>query len=129
MLINEYRPGEGILPHEDGAAYYPIVATVSLGAPIVFDVYTKEDKERKWRILQERRSLLVTTGEVYERCMHGIEGVEVDGDLREVCNWDLLGDKGEFEGGERKRETRVSLTFRDVIRVKKLGLGFGFRGK
>ena len=129
MLINEYHPGEGILPHEDGAAYHPIVATVSLGAPIVFDIHPKEDKEKKWRILQERRSLLVTMEEVYEQCMHGIEGLQMDKELSEVCNWDLLGDKEQFEGGESKRETRVSLTFRDVIRMKKLGKGFEFLGK
>ncbi|CAO1599762.1 hypothetical protein XANCAGTX0491_003477 [Xanthoria calcicola] len=36
-LINEYTPGHGIHAHEDGAAYHPIVATISLGAPIVLD--------------------------------------------------------------------------------------------
>ena len=133
MLVNEYLPGEGIFPHEDGAAYHPIVATVSLGAPIVFDVYAKEEKQQKWRILQERRSLLVTTGDVYEGCMHGIEAVEVDENLGDgdggVCNWDLLGAKGDFQEGWKRRETRVSLTFRDVIKVKKLGKGFGFLAK
>ncbi|PWY80482.1 hypothetical protein BO70DRAFT_362431 [Aspergillus heteromorphus CBS 117.55] len=29
------------MPHEDGVAYYPLVATVSLGAPIMLDVYEK----------------------------------------------------------------------------------------
>ena len=133
MLINEYLPGQGILPHEDGAAYHPIVATVSLGAPIVFDVYSKQQEEPKWRVLQERRSLLVTTGEVYGKCMHGVEAVEEDENLRDgeggVCNWSLLGDREQFEDGWRRRETRVSLTFRDVFKVKKLGKGFGFLGE
>ena len=133
MLINEYLPGQGILPHEDGTAYHPIVATISLGAPIVFDVYSKQQEKPKWRILQERGSLLVTTGEVYRKCMHGVEAVAVDENLREgeggVCNWSLLGDSEDFKGGSRRRETRVSLTFRDVIKVKKLGKGFGFLGQ
>lgn len=55
VLINEYTPGQGIMPHEDGSAYYPLVATVSLGAPIVLDLYTKrksqgqegQDEEKK----------------------------------------------------------------------------------
>jgi alkylated DNA repair protein alkB family protein 6 len=61
VLINEYNPSEGIMAHEDGAAYYPMVATVSLGAPIVLDIYEKEEGGRrapKWRILQEPRRLV-----------------------------------------------------------------------
>ena len=58
VLINEYNPNEGIMPHEDGPAYYPMVATVSLGAPVVLDIYEKGEGGRaapKWRILQEPR--------------------------------------------------------------------------
>jgi alkylated DNA repair protein alkB family protein 6 len=63
VLINEYNPSEGIMAHEDGAAYYPMVATVSLGAPIVLDIYEKGEGGRrapKWRILQEPRRLVTT---------------------------------------------------------------------
>lgn len=147
-LINEYTPGQGIHPHEDGGAYYPVVATVSLGAPIVLDVYRKASsasetvdymgdgwrREPVCRILQEPGSLLISTGEMYTGFLHGIAEVEVDEGLRDgeggVVNWDLLGGewRGRFEeaGGEWKRETRVSLTFRDVIKVKSLGKGLGF---
>ncbi|KAI9873599.1 MAG: hypothetical protein M1830_010808, partial [Pleopsidium flavum] len=67
-LVNEYKPGQGIMPHEDGAAYYPVVATVSLGSATVLDVYGRRESGEvenrpRHRILQERRSLLVTTGE------------------------------------------------------------------
>ena len=61
VLVNEYRPGQGIMPHEDGPAYYGCVATVSLGAPIVLDIYEKgsavggPDRVPRWRILQEPR--------------------------------------------------------------------------
>ena len=41
MLVNEYLAGQGILPHEDGAAYWPVVGTVSLGGVVVLDVYEK----------------------------------------------------------------------------------------
>ncbi len=27
-LVNEYQPGQGIYPHEDGSAYWPVVCTV-----------------------------------------------------------------------------------------------------
>ena len=138
MLVNEYQPGQGIFPHEDGPAYHPVVVTVSLGSSIVLNLYAKKSDgsgEREdvptWRVLQEPRSLLITTGELYKDCLHGIAETEVDKDLRKetVCNWDMLGRKADYEEGVKRRETRVSLTFRDVIKVKSLGKGFGFLGK
>jgi len=140
VLINEYNPGEGIMPHEDGAAYAPVVATISLGAPIVLDIYEKRGEkeeeggtekshsmEIKHRILQEPGSLLVTTGEAYTRLLHGISPITRDEDLKvgRVVNWDLLGDKTRFEmgSGSFDRSTRISLTYRDVLKVSK-AMGF-----
>lgn len=37
VLINEYLPGQGIMPHQDGPAYMPVVAILSLGSPVVMD--------------------------------------------------------------------------------------------
>ncbi|MBA0800515.1 hypothetical protein Gohar_010941, partial [Gossypium harknessii] len=37
ILINEYLPNQGIMPHQDGPAYYPVVAILSLGSPVVMD--------------------------------------------------------------------------------------------
>lgn len=62
VLVNEYQPGEGIMPHEDGPAYYPMVATVSLGAPIVLDVFKKSEEgegKARFRILQEPRRYVI----------------------------------------------------------------------
>lgn len=122
------------MPHEDGAAYAPVVATISLGGSIVLEVWEKLDSSRaeqsdirKFRILQEPGSLLVTTGEAYTSLLHGISPITVDEDLRAetVVNWDLLGDKARVEnaGGVNVRETRVSLTYRDVLKVSKVGIG------
>ena len=134
-LINEYLPGQGIHAHEDGDAYYPVVATVSLGSHIVLDIKPKVnntigesiERARGWRVLQEPRSLLITTGTLYTDCLHGISEVAVDGNLdhENIANWNLLGDRTSFAEGQAARERRVSLTFRDVIRVKKLGKAFG----
>jgi alkylated DNA repair protein alkB homolog 6 len=139
VLINEYLPGQGIMPHEDGPAYYPCTATISLGAAIVLDVYEKNDKgEReakpKWRILQEPRSLLVTSGTMYTDTLHGIDEVMVDEGLGEgtVANWDLLGEKEKYEvkeGAKYERENRLSLTYRDVLKVAKVGGAMKFLGK
>ena len=138
VLVNEYTPGQGIFPHEDGSAYHPVVATVSLGSHVVLDVYAKKPNESgereencRWRILQEPRSLLITTGSLYQDHLHGIVETEVDKNLdgKGVANWDLVGQKKDFEDGAKKRETRVSLTFRDVLKVKRLGKGLSFLGK
>ena len=133
---NEYLPGQGIMPHEDGAAYYPVVATVSLGSSIVLDITEKvdhsssndiddDDGQRKaWRILQEPRSLLVTTDAAYKDTLHGIAEVKEDTNLSEdtVANWSLLGDKDNVmaNGGRNERTTRISLTYRDVLKVSNI---------
>jgi alkylated DNA repair protein alkB family protein 6 len=35
VLVNAYSPGQGILPHQDGPAYWPGVCILSLAAPAV----------------------------------------------------------------------------------------------
>ncbi|KAF1919164.1 hypothetical protein BDU57DRAFT_468921 [Ampelomyces quisqualis] len=134
VLINEYKPGEGIMPHEDGCAYAPVVATVSLGGALCLDISSKptsaSDQARAGlgkrhavptRILQEPRSLLITAGAAYGELLHGVAAVEVDEDLRPetVANWGLLGDADGMvrTGGRNVRSTRVSLTYRDVLKV------------
>ncbi|KAF1971308.1 hypothetical protein BU23DRAFT_556110 [Bimuria novae-zelandiae CBS 107.79] len=147
VLINEYKRGEGIMPHEDGGAYAPVVATVSIGASICLDVSRKptpsddttslgasgaeegaEEEEKgeeeyvlPTRIFQEPRSLLITTGPAYRDLLHGIALIEVDENLtpETVANWSLLGDRSlvEENGGRNERGTRVSLTYRDVLKV------------
>lgn len=146
VLINEYQPGQGIMPHEDGSAYYSLVATVSLAAPIVLDIYAKQtrtatavnnvDGERvereittyKYRILQEPRSLLITTGSLYSEYLHGIANALTDDDLspESISNWYLLGDPQAYEAGSYERKTRVSLTYRDVCKVAKIGTSLKF---
>jgi len=135
-LVNEYQPAQGIMPHEDGPAYHPLTATVSLGSHTVLEVYRKNDVgEREpapsWRILQEPRSLLITTSQMYRGTVHGIAEVEEDQDLgsQTIANWNLLADKSVFESGTAKRATRLSLTYRDVLKVAKLGGAMKFMNK
>lgn len=138
-LINEYLPGQGIMAHEDGAAYHPVVATLSLGGTIVLDVTEKVPvaadgevvdartlpKKKVWRVLQEPRSLLVTMDSAYTDTLHGIGDVAEDFDLNQysIANWKLLGDPAVIEanGGRNKREKRISLTYRDVKKVSTIG--------
>ena len=140
--------------HEDGAAYAPVVATVSLDGSVVFDLVkkqgakenTSEDRSEgeehgdemergeptRYRILQEPRSLLVTRGRAYSEFLHGIADVERDEELSPdtIVNWGLLGNADEFKSGINERGTRISLTYRDVLKVSKVGskiLGMGKR--
>ena len=132
------------MPHEDGGAYFPTVATVSLGGAVVLDLYEKgrnrhgdDDDDGdggrpspRFRILQERRSLLVTTGKLYTDFLHGIADSVRDEGLgpATVCNWDLLRERERYGSGWLERETRISLTYRDVIRVAKVGNAMKFLG-
>lgn len=124
------------MPHKDGAAYHPVVCTVSLGASLCLDIYgtnqdgTIEGKPR-WKILQEPRSLLITTGDLYTDYLHGIAEIKEDIGLgpETVSNWAFLQSADEFTGGKYERQTRTSLTYRDVIKVSKLGANLGMFGK
>jgi alkylated DNA repair protein alkB homolog 6 len=129
ILVNEYLPCQGIMPHEDGPAYHPVTATISLGSSTVLDIYlkagaeTKNSERRYWRILQEPGSLLVTMGDCYSDTLHGIAEIDVDLDLREgtIANWDLLQNQDHYRESSYVRETRVSLTYRDVRKVIRVG--------
>jgi alkylated DNA repair protein alkB family protein 6 len=130
------------MPHEDGGTYAPVVATVSLGATICLEITRKPETAAgetqpesneisgansgtqyvvPTRIVQEPRSLLITTGSAYNDLLHGISSVEVDENLNAdtVANWHLLSDSSVFEeaGGRHERGTRISLTYRDVLKV------------
>ncbi|KAI0166509.1 hypothetical protein GGR57DRAFT_27957 [Xylariaceae sp. FL1272] len=132
VLINEYPPGIGIMPHKDGSAYHPIVCTVSLGASICLNIHEMKkdgalENVPSWRILQEPRSLLITTADLYTNYLHGISDIQEDADLSDttIANWALLGSPGSFQSGRNPRQLRTSLTYRDVISVSKLGTKFG----
>ncbi|RDA82515.1 hypothetical protein CP532_1659 [Ophiocordyceps camponoti-leonardi (nom. inval.)] len=149
VLVNEYPPGVGIMPHklrevgeelaahpptQDGAAYWPVVCTVSLGASLCLDIYRSNEggsleATPAWRILQEPRSLLITTDSLYTDYLHGIADVGQDVDLGPdgIVNWSLLGNAGAYADGSNVRGIRTSLTYRDVAHVSKAGskLGLG----
>ncbi|CAI5720833.1 unnamed protein product [Peronospora destructor] len=102
-LINEYGVGNSIMPHQDGPAYFPLVAIISTGAEcrVTFERHREADTltelqpaiqnndVRHFDFQLKRRSLLLFTGEAYTRYLHSIDNVEVG--------------------------TRISLTIRHVI--------------
>ncbi|EMD30909.1 hypothetical protein CERSUDRAFT_163644 [Gelatoporia subvermispora B] len=95
VILNEYLPGQGIMPHEDGPAYYPTVATLSLGSHALFHYYQYQlsadtentddaesgrtiDPQPVLTVLLEPRSLIITRSSLYEAHLHGIDGVTED---------------------------------------------------
>ena len=113
VLINEYNPGEGILPHTDGPAYYSRTATISLGgSDVIFKLTPRqqhqlesstelqqESKSSLEVILHGNGSLVLFTDDAYLNYCHSIsEGVfqETTSDGKVLV----------------QRGYRVSLTFR-----------------
>ncbi|PHH59854.1 hypothetical protein CDD81_2433 [Ophiocordyceps australis] len=107
VLINEYPPGVGIMPHKMALPTGPLYAPSAWAVPI----------------LQEPRSLLITTQDMYTDYLHGIADVADDVDLsmeQGVVNWPLLGKPEAFASGRNVRQVRTSLTYRDVIAVSQV---------
>ncbi|XP_018607077.2 alpha-ketoglutarate-dependent dioxygenase alkB homolog 6 isoform X2 [Scleropages formosus] len=133
VLVNEYKPGEGIMPHVDGPLYYPTVTTVSLGSHTLLDFYhsvsTAQDDLPKTEesryflsLLVEPRSLLVLRDEMYVQFLHGIKGVNQDIITDKVAN---LSASSAALGDYLTRSTRVSLTIRHVPKVLRATLRLG----
>ncbi|KAG9340167.1 hypothetical protein JZ751_021892 [Albula glossodonta] len=134
VLVNEYNPGQGIMPHEDGPLYYPTVTTISLGSHTVLDFYhpisdvqdvpQTEESRFLLSLLVERRSLLILRDSMYKHFLHGIQGAAQDTLTDRVANLSLTSG---YAGDCLTRGTRVSLTIRHVPKILKTTLLFGKR--
>ncbi len=97
VVINEYRPGQGIAPHVDYLSNYGnTVASLSLGSPVVMDFISEEKK--KISHLLEPRSLFVVSGSARFNWKHGIAPRKMDHILGAVIT----------------RGRRLSCTFRNT---------------
>lgn len=133
VLVNEYKQGEGIMPHEDGPLYHPTVTTISLGSHTLLDFYKPvscregetpqtEDNRYLLSLLVMPRSLLILQDEMYQHLLHGIQGRTHDLLTEQVVN---LSSTGVLLGETLTRGTRVSLTIRHVPKVMKMKLMLG----
>ncbi|KAM7380877.1 hypothetical protein PAMP_004147 [Pampus punctatissimus] len=136
VLVNEYKEGEGIMPHEDGPLYHPTVTTISLGSHTLLDFYTPvssldeddddasltEENRYLLSLLVRPRSLLILQEEMYQRLLHGIQACTQDTLTDKVLN---LAANGARPGETLTRGTRVSLTIRHVPKVLKTKLILG----
>ena len=108
VLINEYQPGEGIMPHTDGPAYDSRTATISLGgSDVIFKLWPRKKPSSNYDdmhiaqevILHGHGSLVLFTDDAYINHCHEIsEGV--------------LEERLSSDGTLVKRGYRISLTFR-----------------
>lgn len=121
VLVNEYLPGQGIMPHTDGPLFFPTIATVSCGSHAVLQFLANNEKRDKvCDLLLERCSLVVVKDDMYTKYLHSI--AEVEGDLVGGCA-NLQNCSRSYALNERlARETRVSLTIRHVPKVLKIKL-------
>ncbi|RDD44295.1 Alpha-ketoglutarate-dependent dioxygenase alkB-like protein 6 [Trichoplax sp. H2] len=136
VLVNEYQPGEGIMPHEDGPLFYPTIATINLGSHIFLDFYhhlensndskdnedgdtTNFKKRYLASLLLEPRSLLILKNDLYTNYLHGIQERTTDVVDEKVVNIKFCQSK---LGDVLTRKTRISLTIRHVPKVLKVQL-------
>jgi alkylated DNA repair dioxygenase AlkB len=99
LIVNEYNPGQGIASHVDcEPCFGDTITSLSLGSTCIMDFINKQTKE-KIEILLEPRSLVVLKDDARYQWTHGIAGKKAD----------------YFKGQKHERNTRISLTFRNVI--------------
>ncbi|PLW47461.1 hypothetical protein PCASD_04445 [Puccinia coronata f. sp. avenae] len=143
-LVNEYNPGDGILPHLDGLAYLPAVATISLESDTVYEFHCYSDRYRRrgsgrpiareplFTLFVPRRSLLVIAKECYSDLLHSIPARPADlcsPHLERCLNWSHFAQGSSTSpqlsaDGALVRDRRISLTCRRVHRVVKGLEGF-----
>jgi hypothetical protein len=126
-LVNVYDDGCGILPHEDGPLYAPVVCIVSCGASRSMRFEPKrrresmtmtrdgdegrdDDATSSFEVCLPARSLLVFYGAAYTDYLHGIDDETSAEDARR-------------DATSASRGPRVSLTLRRVLNMKR---GFEF---
>ncbi|KAM9851026.1 alpha-ketoglutarate-dependent dioxygenase alkB homolog 6 [Aulostomus maculatus] len=133
VLVNEYKGGEGIMPHEDGPLYHPTVTTISLGSHTLLDFYTPvssmegndsltERNRYLFSLLVRPRSLLILQEDMYQHLLHGIQACQQDTLTDKVLN---LPAARATAGELLTRGTRVSLTIRHVPKVIRTKLILG----
>ena len=100
VIVNEYKPGQGIALHADKDCFGATVATISLGDDWEMKFRpVKESSDEDKSIMLQRGSALILTDDARFQWMHGIDKRKIERDKLNL----------------RKRRRRVSLTFRTVI--------------
>lgn len=119
ILINEYLPGQGIMPHTDGPIFYPTIATVTCGSHTVLEfLENTENRDKVCELLLERCSLVIVKDDLYSKYLHSISERCSDVLSAKCVNLNNCG--RQFDVGKTlERSTRISLTIRNVPKVLK----------
>lgn len=111
LLINEYMPGQGIMPHTDSSLVFgEWVAILSLSADCIMKFTQNEDNEvrsaeKEIEFYLPKNSLLILSGEARHNYKHSISK-DLDENGYDYINCKKV---------RVHRERRVSLTFRTVL--------------
>lgn len=144
VLVNEYLPGQGIMPHDDGPLFYPVICTISCGSHTILQFHennTKtecdtddadackvpENRKLICQLLIEPRSLLILKHDMYTKYLHSIAEQTHDTITTQLANLGQCADdelKNQL-GGTIERNRRISLTIRHVPKTSKLRLRLG----
>ena len=99
VIINEYTPGQGIVPHIDVIEHFgPQVVTISLLADINMVFIKNMERDVRFELPLPARSLLLLDGEARFDWMHGIRARKTDN----------------VDGQGVQRERRISISFRNI---------------
>ncbi|CAG9562789.1 unnamed protein product [Danaus chrysippus] len=121
VLVNEYLPEQGILPHLDGFLFYPTITTISVGSHTVLKFFEPSDNDslnHVFSLLLEPRSLLILQDEMFKRYLHGIEEVNEDIIDDSIVNINMCSDQY-VKGTTVARGTRVSSVSEDSLKCGK----------
>lgn len=122
ILLNEYEPGQGIMPHTDGPLFYPTIATISCGSHTILEfLENNENRKKVCDILLEPLSLVIIKDDLYSKYLHSISERKIDEITEDCINISFTGNKC-LIGEVLERNTRVSVTIRNVPKVLKIKL-------
>lgn len=150
VLVNEYKSGQGIMPHRDGPLFLPIITTISLGSHIVLEFSKCHDNTNQnistettapttslhayksgiydkskdyFKLILEPRSLLILKDNLYSDYLHSISNIKADVLCEQICNFKNC--ELAYKLGDRlQRGTRISLTIRCVPKTSRIKLSF-----
>jgi alkylated DNA repair protein alkB family protein 6 len=114
ILVNEYTPDQGIMPHTDGPAYASRTATISLGdggvllqfSPRLVSPQEQEPADATQVLLHGGGSLVVFEEEAYLNYLHSIN------ELQDCVEYASAQCRNAPPGTRVERQPRMSLTVR-----------------
>lgn len=132
VLVNEYTPGQGIMPHLDGSLFYPTITTISVGSHIVLKFWEPSpDHDEDIAVLKsafsfllEPRSLLVLQDKLFHHYLHSIEEKKEDIIDESIKNLNMCSVNYNI-GSTVARDTRISLTIRHVPKTTTFKINIG----